>query len=913
MAIIRKFQNNFTAGALSPGVRSRVDLQKYSDGCGRIENAVVLAHGGLTKRPGTKMVGEIPGEGLLIPFTYSVDQTCALCFFDSGDDSTSLRIYTQGETVTGSEGAVYQIETPYKAVDLKTLKFAQSADVLFLTHPKYPVYKLSRYGNDDWRFEQLIFNPSIQPPSDFTAVPDGFKDSTNTYVETQITYVVAAVDARENESMPSREVTVDTLSTWPQGATVDMSWKAVPGAVRYEVYKNARGYYTWIGSTKDLSFTDDNIEGDDSRGPKEHRDPFAVIPVPEGVYVAGEEPPPQENDVIGAEYYQLRFAYGNTAGAVGAASDTIISLQNPDDMMVVFPEIEGVDTCYTYFRSPEGAWSCCTASVESDADAVEITKVTLASGSSSGESSAYKEQYVITAVLEGAERQPSEAVIKSGTKRYPLKTTLEWGDIENASGYYVYRKDLRTSDTYPFYVRKYISCAEERVSKYTFSETDWEEAEVADPPENGARVRLDTAQAFDSEPKDAPDNYPGTVGIHQQRLVFGRTNAEPQTVWMTETGAFDSLAVATPLRADSAITATVDSKQMNEIRHFIALRELLMLTSGAEFKVVGGQNGAVTPTEIAFPPQSYWGVGHIPPLVIGTSILFVQNSNRHVRDLGYTLQEDGYSGNELTVLSEHLIDADIVDWAYQQSPYSTVWVCLANGRLLTFTYMKEQEIWAWSEHKSDGRFISVTSVREGAEDDVYFLVERFGKYFVEFQSRRHYGDPPDRAFFVDCGLEYEGSPITTVTGLNHLAGQQISVLADGSAVGLKEVSADGTVTLENPASHIVAGLPYAMEIETLDPDITAENGSMLGDKKTLVKAVFNLREARSFYAAIPGMPFFAVKAPMQQVWDGAPPLFTGAISANMPGHHREEITLIIRSEDPVPFTILGINQLISVG
>lgn len=73
------------------------------------------------------------------------------------------------------------------------------------------------------------------------------------------------------------------------------------------------------------------------------------------------------------------------------------------------------------------------------------------------------------------------------------------------------------------------------------------------------------------------------------------------------------MAVAQPLRDDSAITATVDSKQMNEIRHFIPLRDMLMLTSGAEFKMSAGNNSdAISPTSIAFDIQSYWGVSDVP-------------------------------------------------------------------------------------------------------------------------------------------------------------------------------------------------------------------------------------------------------------------------------------------------------------
>lgn len=792
MAVVRKYQNNFTAGVLSPGVSARTDLGKYSAGCAELKNALVLAHGGLTKRPGTMMVDELPGGGLLIPFAYSVDQTYALCIYNYSSTKTRFRLYTSGGVVVNSSGSAYELETPYKPKDLPKIRFAQSADTLFIVHPSYPVYKLVRYSHTDWGFSVVSFIPSIKAPSGLKATASGFTDESGTYVKTTAEYIVASVDGREQESLPSGTVTANILSTWPQGAKVDLSWNAVPGAAHYEVYKNARGYFAYIGTTSKTKFTDDNIEGDDSRGPKEYRDPFCRFTAPTGITV---------NSSSSGTKYDVRVAHANTSGAVGVASAAVSYTGTLADMTVKIPVSSEADFYCVYYRtSPSGRW------------------------------------YMVTA-------EPGAA-----TGTFTVKP-------------------------------------------------------------NGLAKQ-------NASPKDTPDNYPGAIGMFQQRLIFGRTNGEPQTVWMSETGSFDSLSVATPLRDDSAITATVDTRQMNEIRHFIPLRDMLMLTSGAEFKVSSGNSnaGAITPTTIAFPIQSYWGCSDVPPVVCGTSILMIQNSGRQVRDLAYTIQEDGYAGNELSILAEHLFDSDIVDWAAQQSPYSTVWVCLENGKLLTLTYLKEHEIFAWSEHESSGgKFLSVTSVREGAEDAVYFLVKRGSRYFVEHQIRRTYGAPAEDSFYVDCGLTYSGTPIQHVTGMTHLAGKKISVLADGSAFRDITVAADGSFDLQAPASKITAGLPYEMFVKTLDPEINSEAGNTAGDRKLLVRAVLYLRETRNFEIGPDETKLLTTKLPMQEKWDNPPVLFTGVASIPLPGIHRDEISLVVSSGDPVPCTILGLNQYISIG
>lgn len=916
MALVRKYQNNFTAGVLSPGVSARTDISKYSSGCAELENGIVLTHGGVTKRPGTLMIDTLPGRGILFPFTYSVDQTYALVFFDKPDAQHAfMRVYADGGVllVPGTED-IYEIETPFAPEDLAKLKFVQSADTMFFVHPKHPVYKLARFSTADWRFSELLFKPNIQPPAALSVSATGFSDSSGTYVETTADYVVASVDAREVESLPCEPVTADTLSTWPAKARVKLSWEPAAGAVRYEVYKNTRGYYSWIGSTKETKFTDDNIEGDDTLGPKEYRDPFHKYNAPSGAYLTG-----GNTAETPAEQIIMRFAYGNASGAIGVASEPIQTDKALEDIEVNIPLQSDADTYYAYWAADETSpWTA--VCVEPISTGAKLNSVTVANGSSGGAYLTSTEEFTFAAVVDGQESRSAPVILKEKMKyRKPYKYTFKWGAIADAESYLLYKRTQQSDGAWGPWTRYTLAAKTDAgadvVSK-TLTATQWDAAaETGDPVENVLRFKPYQQPYLDYVPKDTPDNFPGAIGIYQQRLVFGRTDAEPQTVWLSETGSFDSMAVATPLRDDSAITATIDTRQMNEIRHFIALRDMLMLTSGAEFKMQSGSaNGAITPTSIAFPIQSYWGVSDLPPIVSGTSILLVQNSNRHVRDLQYTLQEDGYSGNEVSILAEHLFDADIVDWAYQQSPYSTVWVVLANGKLLTFTYMKEQEIWAWSEHRSSGgKFISVTSIREGAQDSIYYLVERDGRFFVEYQVPRSYGDRIEDAFYVDCGLQYEGEPIQHVTGMEHLAGKEIAVLADGSAFLGVTVGDDGSFDLQAPARKISAGLPYTFRLKTLDPEIRSEEGSTTGEKKSVVRAVLYLRETRNFRIGPDDNLMVEAKLPTQKSWDSPPPLFTGVLNVSMPGTHREEATLTIVATDPVPCTILGLNKYISIG
>ena len=958
MAQIIKTQNNFTTGAISPGVSARNDLEKYSAGCAQLVNAVVRPHGGISKRPGTSYIETLPGDSLLIPFVYSVEQTYTLCF-TSQNGGVYLRVYCDGGAVLMSNGQTFSKLTPYAPSDVPRIKFAQTADTLFLVHPAYAVHKLVRYDHADWRIEQVVFAPPLNPPTDLKAVANGFEGDS---AKTSVMYKVAAVNSKEQESIPSEEVEVEVLSTWTEGATVSLSWSPVSDAVRYEVYKNARGYYGWIGSAESTTFKDDYIEPDDTTGPKEHRNPFGK---PGAFNFSGFS---LDSKTSTATQVSFTGAHINSQGIEGVSSTV---------------------TGYVESNSTEGHRLSIDWLFANDYPSARVVFTYPEFYGSSGSSTAKVSKQLIFNRIKQPEISYTFESVKIGSTSYKLYDSFETA-VAGESNHYIMKLkgdlQLTSSDGFatvnfhnakgfskffalPKVIGNYASNPPKLVVNIkilsgfpaqlasgvsldrmklhvkiiqrwdTDNETPGDGLDTAvnaDISEGGTFTWSLTplitttfisdggniqTKAFITYGTEAGAFYdkitanPGVVGIYQQRLVLGRTDAEPQTLWFSEIGAFDSFAVATPLRDDSAITVTVDSKQMNEIRHFIPLRDMLMLTSGAEFKITSGKSdGMITPTSVAFPIQGYWGSSDVPPIVTGTCILFIQNSGKHVRDLKYTLQEDGYSGDDLTILAEHLIDSEIVDWAYQQSPYSVIWVVLKSGKLLTLTYMKEQNVWAWSEHESSGgKFKSVCCIREGAEDNVYFVVERNGVYMIEFQERWDYGSDVKDAFFVDCGLQYSGDSTNKLTGLTHLKGQKITALADGSVYRDITVADDGTFQIPVKASKVTAGLPYSMTLETLDPVINKDNGPAVVDKKNIVKVVTNLRESLALSVGTSEENLVTMKIPQIKKWGEPPELYSGKITTILPGQHREEATLVFRQDDPVPCTILSVSTYITVG
>ena len=154
MARVAVQLTNFTGGELSPRLDGRNDLAKYASGCSTLENLIVYPHGSAARRPGTNFVAEVKDstkKTRLIPFEFSTTQTYMLEF-----GNQYIRFYKDnGQILSG--GSAYEISTPYLEAELFDLKFAQSADVMYICHPNHEVEKLSRTGHTSWSLTDVDF------------------------------------------------------------------------------------------------------------------------------------------------------------------------------------------------------------------------------------------------------------------------------------------------------------------------------------------------------------------------------------------------------------------------------------------------------------------------------------------------------------------------------------------------------------------------------------------------------------------------------------------------------------------------------------------------------------------------------------------------------------------------------------
>jgi hypothetical protein len=423
---------------------------------------------------------------------------------------------------------------------------------------------------------------------------------------------------------------------------------------------------------------------------------------------------------------------------------------------------------------------------------------------------------------------------------------------------------------------------------------------------------------------DTPPSYrnpffngvnPSVVEYHEQRRFYANTNTKPNGIWGSQSGNYRNMNVSDPTKDDDAITRALVAKKVQDIRHLVSSNVMIAFTGSAEFKIwSGGQTDVLTPATFSAKPQSYNGCSHVPPIVVNDSILYIQAKGATIRDIEYDLSRDTYRGADISLMSSHLFKGHtIVDWAFAQEPHNIVWCVRDDGALLGLTYLKDQEVYGWHRHETDGLVESVCSISEGDEDAVYFVVKRtiggVDTRYVERMKSRTFDTISD-AWFVDCALSYSGTATTTVTGLFHLEGETVSILADGS-VEPSQVVSGGSITISNACTKIIVGLPYTAEMQTLRID--AQNGadSIQPKMKKIVALSVTTEESRGLKVGVSTL--VEMKDRTTENWGQAIEPITDTRRIIVDPIWKEPGSIIIRQDYPLPATILSVIPEVSIG
>lgn len=430
----------------------------------------------------------------------------------------------------------------------------------------------------------------------------------------------------------------------------------------------------------------------------------------------------------------------------------------------------------------------------------------------------------------------------------------------------------------------------------------------------------DTTQ---SPPEDIIDlnsgagDYPAATTYHEQRRWFAGTTNKPQVVWATRTGTESNLTSSLPSRDADGLEVRVASMQNNQIRHLVPLADLIAFTAGGEFRMFADGAPAITPSSISIKPQGYSGASNVQPVVSSGSVLYVQAQGSRVRELAYNWESNAYKTVDVSIMAPHRFNGyTITQMAYARAPEPTLWAVRNDGVLLGMTYIPEQQVYGWHAHDTLGTFESVCVVAEGNEDVLYAVVKRTidareVRYVERLRTRTL--TALEDAFFVDSGLTYDGAPVTTITGLYHLEGQTVDILADG-AVEPTQVVTGGAITLTTAASKVSVGLNIVADLRTLPLAVEGMQASGQGTIKNVNKV--HLRVSQSSLVKA-GPTFDRLREyPARAVTDpyGSPPaLRDGELSLSIDPSWNTDAAVCIRQDAPVPLTVLSMTLELQTG
>ncbi len=414
-------------------------------------------------------------------------------------------------------------------------------------------------------------------------------------------------------------------------------------------------------------------------------------------------------------------------------------------------------------------------------------------------------------------------------------------------------------------------------------------------------------------------NNPSVVTFFEQRLVFGATSNNPQTLFFSKSAQYENFTIGSGADND-ALIYTIASNKVNAIRYLSATRILIIGTSGGEYVLTTTNGGPVTATTTVIRKYSNYGCTNDEPVQVADLTLFIQRGGRKVREFRYAGEVDtsGYAAPDITILAEHLTKGGLTDFAYQQEPESIVWALRADGTLLGLTYRREEEVVAWHKHVIGGVFGSgqavvesiVTLPTDSGEDELYMIVKRTinsqTKRYIEVMKTYDFGSVPTTAFFVDSGLSYAGSATTTLTGMQHIEGQTVSILANGASHADKAVSA-ASISFDIDVTSAAIGFGYTSQMQTLRLEAGSVDGTSQGKPKRIHAVTLRLDETVGIEVGPDENSldriFFRDSS---MAMDTAVPLFTGDKEIEFPGGFDDDAKIFVRQTQPLPMTVLAI-------
>jgi hypothetical protein len=826
MGRVNTIQTNFTSGELSPNMYGRVDVAKYFNGARKLQGVICLPQGGVRRTPGTKYLGTVKDSSkktLLRPFTFSQNDAYVLEF-----SHLKLRIWQTG-ALLGTPTAV-EVTTPYGENDLAGLRFAQSADTLFIAHGSYyprvltrtssTVWTLAAYANEDGPY--AVVTPKVNVTLTVS------RGGTGTITSSKVLFVLTGsptaivsvvVDRTLGHYVVYAAGTSSILVTGHTAAPgVNGAWMAVPpynaGArtvpgvgILSTDYQASGGTWQQI-QTAFVEYREDNL-WKAAQVFAVTSDTVATVKTWPMWYAPSEV---TTNFNWDSNY---TFAPVVTASASGVFT--------PGDVgkLVRVTSVSGTAAFYNTY------WAVLTKYVNSYTMGAEPLAVANYNDSS----------YIITV--------SGQTIIATLTAKSTCFASTDVG------------KQIRLkygSHWTVGTITVYTSATVVTVVLVDFPPLD--------DSGTGAYYNGGETDTWKMSAWGSVEGYPETVNFHQNRVVWGGNTAEPSAVWMTKSGDYYSFEPSDPTDSvvadDNAISVNLLSRRVGKPKWLDSGSVLLVGTEGGEWQVKPSSiQQTLTPTNVSATVQTAFGSANLDANRIGAQTLFIERTGLKLRELRYDYSVDAFASADVSILSEHLLreHGGIVDWSVQHNPYTVIWLVMGDGKVLTVTYEREQEVVAWSQQDIGGIAESVCCAPSATgEDLIYFIVKRTINGATVRYVEMITGLLSTTSIYLNCWsqLVQTAAPVASYTA-SHLPAATVGVVLDGVYIGDTTASSGGVVDLTYDSFTMTVtvatvGFRNTAIIGILDLEGGSQAGSSQAKKKRISESA--MRVISSWYPKI---------------------------------------------------------------
>lgn len=381
---------------------------------------------------------------------------------------------------------------------------------------------------------------------------------------------------------------------------------------------------------------------------------------------------------------------------------------------------------------------------------------------------------------------------------------------------------------------------------------------------------------------------------------------------------------------DDGLEITLSAQQGGRIAFLSSRGRLWVGATSGEWTVSGSSlNTPITPGGVKANREGTSGAALAQACPAGAGTLFIQRSGRKVREMAYRLDSDAYVSRDLTLLAGHMAGPGFTQLAFVQEPDPVLFCVRADGLMAALTYLPEQDVCAFTRIATDGVVESVCAVSndEAGRDELWLTVRRsapdpadpggppLARRFVERLDPTFPEDAQDStgAFFVDCGMSYSGPAASVFTGLSHLAGREVHVLADGAVLPVRTVGPDGSLELDREACVVHAGLPYASVLRPMRLEFNGARGSAQTRTKRICEVSLRLfltlggKVGPDEHRLEPLL--FRTSADLM---GRAPALFTGDKTVRFPHGWDQDGLMVVVQDQPLPMTILLVAPVLAM-